>query len=192
MEDRDPTYGGLTIVVSMALVAVSGFFVRRDRLCYIFGSMFAASFAAYYLWIWRSRTLEMGRIIEILFFGLYACGLVYYFRWLPRELRCVGAQRSRAASITLGIMCWVLSIVGAYWAFFLIVIQGQGLSMIGAGHKPLLPFDVLILPAFSVTLGAYVVFAAGSERVRTRFLLLVLPFGVAVLTALFSVLAGMG
>jgi len=189
MEDRDLSHGGLTIVVSIALVAVSGFFVRRDRICYIFGSMFAASFTAYYLWILCSRTLEMGRIIEVVFFGLYACGLVYYFRWLPRQLRCAGAQRSRAASISLGIMCWVLSFVGAYWVFFCIYIQG--LTMIGAGHKPLLPFDVLILPVVGVSSGAYVVFAGGSEEVRTRFLLLVLPFGVAVLTALFAVLAGM-
>jgi hypothetical protein len=190
MEDRDPSYGGLTIVISIALVAVSGFFVRRDRLSYIFGSMFAASFAAFYFWIWCSRTLEMPRITEVVFFGLYASGLAFYFRWLPRQLHRSSVEASKTASIALGVMCWMLSLVGACWAFFLIYIQA--LTMVGTGHKPLLRFDVLVLPALAVALGGCVVFAGGRERIRTRFLTLVFPFGVAVLTALFAVLAGIG
>jgi hypothetical protein len=85
------------------------------------------------------------------------------------------------SEIAAGIVCWVTSAVGAFYGLFAIMIMAW--SMIGAGHKPSMPFTVFVLPVITILVGGYML-RDGSARGRVRGLrwLLVPPLCLSAVT----------
>jgi hypothetical protein len=91
------------------------------------------------------------------------------------------------SEIAAGIVCWVASAVGVFYGLFAIAIMGA--SMIGAGHKPSMPFDVFVLRLMTLLVGGFML-RAGAIRGKVRGLhwLLVPPLCLSAATVLLVTL----